>query len=201
MADYPYTTVPSKIETLFKKIQETGVPQKANQKWLQSIGFKSSNDRSLLPILRFLGFTDASNSPTEQWTQYQGVNGNRVFASCICKAYEELFRMYSDAYNRKRNELEAFFSTHSTAGKQAIGKTVSTFMELCKLADFSDTQPTETKTEDITGSAISSEAENRNYKGLTININIQLTLPETTNEDVYNVFFSAMKRHLLQEEA
>lgn len=34
-------------------------------------------------------------------------------------------------------------------------------------------------------------------KGITININIQLTLPETTDENVYDRLFSSMKKHLL----
>ena len=32
---------------------------------------------------------------------------------------------------------------------------------------------------------------------MTINLNIQLTVPETTDEEVYNKFFEAMKKHLL----
>ncbi|MER3318940.1 MAG: hypothetical protein RIB79_11675 [Allomuricauda sp.] len=34
-------------------------------------------------------------------------------------------------------------------------------------------------------------------KNVNLNINISLTVPETTNEEVYNKFFEAMKKHLL----
>ena len=34
-------------------------------------------------------------------------------------------------------------------------------------------------------------------KEVVININIQLSVPETTNEEVYDKFFAAMKKHLL----
>jgi hypothetical protein len=34
-------------------------------------------------------------------------------------------------------------------------------------------------------------------KDVAININIQLSVPETTNEEVYDKFFAAMKKHLL----
>lgn len=44
-------------------------------------------------------------------------------------------------------------------------------------------------------------AENLNLaninKEVAININIQLSVPETTNEEVYDKFFAAMKKHLL----
>lgn len=36
-----------------------------------------------------------------------------------------------------------------------------------------------------------------NQREVVININIQLTVPETTNEEVYEKFFSAMKKNLL----
>jgi hypothetical protein len=35
--------------------------------------------------------------------------------------------------------------------------------------------------------------------GVTININVQLTLPETKDEKVFDAFFSAMRRHLIDD--
>lgn len=203
MADYPYTTVPGKISKLFDKIKETGIPEKADQKWLKSIGFEGTNDRSLLPILAFIGMTDASAVPTERWRLFRGKQGKQILAESIKNGYKDLFSTYPDAHARGRSELVSFFSTHSSAGKQAIGKTVSTFLELCKLADFSATkdQLEASAIEDELDSAESVTAVDQSHKGLTININIQLTLPETTNFEVYNAFFSAMKRHLLEGDA
>src|SRR5688572_18195737 len=74
MADFPYTTVPGKIGTLFAKIREVGVPQKVTQQWLKSVGFKSSNDASLVGVLKYIGFIDGSAVPTLKWTQYRGDN-------------------------------------------------------------------------------------------------------------------------------
>jgi len=205
MTGYPYTTVPGKISELFKRIKDTGVPAKATQTWLKSIGFTSSNDRSLLPILTFIGFIDSSGIPTEQWRRYRGSNGRQVLAECIKRGYEGLFSTYLDAHNRDKSELSSFFSTHSSAGQQAISKTISTFQALCKLADFGTIRSQGEKAvdeepEEAAGSIETIEEVSRSHKGLAININIQLTLPETTDEKVYDAFFSAMKRHLLQGE-
>jgi Family of unknown function (DUF5343) len=52
MAEFPYTTVPGKLKPLFKKMREVGVPQKATFQWLKSIGFTSSNDATLLGVLK-----------------------------------------------------------------------------------------------------------------------------------------------------
>ena len=64
MADFTYTTVPGKIKQLLTKIWEVGVPQKVTVQWLKTVGFKSSNDTSLIGVLKFIGFIDASGVPT-----------------------------------------------------------------------------------------------------------------------------------------
>ena len=70
MAEYVYTTVPGKLKALFTKLREVGVPQKATSQWLKSIGFMSSNDASLLGVLKFVGLVDASGIPTPKWSSY-----------------------------------------------------------------------------------------------------------------------------------
>jgi len=204
MADYPYTTVPGKIKKLFDKLTKTGIPQKATPKWLKGIGFTSSNDGTLLRILTFIGFTDSSGIPTDEWKQFRGSHGKQVLARCIKTAYAELFSTYPTANDRSRSELESFFSIHSSAGKPTIGKTVSTFQKLCELADFDATTDqgkaaaTAEQAEDEADIGDLMTAASKSYKGFTVNINIQLTLPETTDAKAYDAFFSAMKKHLLQ---
>ncbi len=104
---------------------------------MESIGYKSSNDRSMLMVLQQILFVDSSNTPTDRWINFRGANYRQVLADGIVNGYSDLFATYPDAYARSNEELESFFSTKSTAGKQVISKTVSTFKALCELADFS----------------------------------------------------------------
>jgi Family of unknown function (DUF5343) len=60
MADYAYTTVTGKIKPLLDKIRTVGVPSKVGTPWLKTIGFTSSNDTSLIGVLKFIGLTDQS---------------------------------------------------------------------------------------------------------------------------------------------
>jgi hypothetical protein len=53
------------------------------------------------------------------------------------QGYKELFDIYPDANNRSNKELNNFFTSKSSAGKQAIDKTIQTFKVLCELAEFS----------------------------------------------------------------
>lgn len=83
MAEIPYTTVPGKIGNLLKRMRDTRVPGKANATWLASIGMKSSNDRSMLTVLKALGFIDNLGIPTEKWKHYRGADYKVLLAAAL----------------------------------------------------------------------------------------------------------------------
>ena len=204
MADFPYTQVTGKMKSLFQKIQQVGKPDTVDKKWLASLGLKSSNDPTLIPVLRFIDFIDQSNNPTERWTLYRDKNqARKVLAEGILKGYTELFQTYPDAYRRSDDELKAFFTTKTSSGLQVVSKTVTTFKTLCELGDFQDLSiegsllSSAQLTQGGLGASPSTSISTDLGTGVTININIQLTIPDTTDESVYDKFFAAMKKHLL----
>lgn len=136
MGDFTYTTVPGKIKGMLDKVRQVGVPQKATVQWLKIIGFTSSNDASLLAVLKAVGLADQSGVPTPTWAAYRGAHHKRVLGDAIRTGYAELFAVYPDAWQRPNTDLEHVFSTSSTAGKQVIQKTVATFKALCECAEF-----------------------------------------------------------------
>lgn len=208
MAQAPaYTTVPGRLPDLLRKIREIGVPPKATSGWLQSLGFTSSNDRSLLAPLRQIGFIDASGTPTPAWKQYRGGDHKAVLGRAIKKGYEQLYTMYPNAHERSPEELAHFFTSQSDTGKQSIDKMVSTFKNLAAQAEFGHVdhpQPSGMaeigETSNGATHEVSLGASHRSVaNGLTVNINVQLTLPETSDEKVFAAFFKAMKEHLLAD--
>jgi hypothetical protein len=209
MAEAPaYTTVPGKLPDLLKKIRETGVPSKANKMWLDSLGYKSSNDRSMANVLRQIGFVDAAGAPTPAWKLYRGADYREVLGRAIKLGYTDLYATYPDAHDRPNSDLGHVFSTKTDAGKQAIDKMVSTFKQLASQADFVSATATESPAEvpaTATDSGITTKIDvvppARLDAGLNVNINVELTLPETTDEKVYEAFFRAMRKHLLSNDA
>lgn len=202
MADYAYTTVPGKIPTLLKKIREVGVPQKATAQWLKTIGFTSSNDYTLVGVLKQVGLVDPSAVPTSTWAKFRGATHREVLGSAIRSGYADLFAVYPNADQRTATELEHVFSTSSTAGKQVIAKTVSTFKALCESATFAG-EETESSlnlsTESIhqpvqerpTGRTPSHTTNNP-----SVHIDIQVHIaPESTPEQIDQIFKS-MAKHL-----
>lgn len=208
MADIIYTNVPGKLRELLQKIRTMGVPSKANRTWLQSIGFKSSNDFSMLSVLKKIGLMGQTGEPNRVWQEYRGKDHKTVLGRSIQSGYGDLFKTYPDAPARSNEDLEHFFASQTKAGQSAITASVNTFKSLCLLADFDnvdhleENEPDEEEGEQEQNSYRRGKLPERKRRptGSVININIQLTLPETTDESVYEKLFAAMSKHLLLGE-
>lgn len=202
MADFPYTQVTGKLRSFFDKIGQVGKPETVDKKWLASIGMKASNDPTIIPVLKFIGFIDPSGKPTSRWTNYRDKSrAGKVLAEGIVEGYADLFQVYPNANRRNDEELKSFFSTKTKGGAQVVSKTVTTFRNLCELAVFDDVSIETITSQSVQSSQESFEPSTKVVKelgtGITININVQLTLPETTDENVYDKLFASMKKHLL----
>jgi len=209
MADFPYTKVTGKLQVFFKKIQEIGVPPSASTAWLPVIGFGSNNDRTIIKVAKFIGFIDSSNKPTSRWRSYRDHSKAKgIMAEGIKEGYKELFDLYPDAYQRSDVELKNFFRSQSSEGDQVITSMVATFKALCSLADFSESNISDEQAEiqvlnpesKPTHSAPIITTSREMPSGITININIELSLPPTTEKDVYDNLFAALKKHILSGE-
>ena len=203
MADFPYSPTPPMIKSFFAKIQSVGKPSKVTVKYLESIGFKSKNDRYIIPILKALGFLDSSGTPTELWQHYRNkTEGPIILSQAVRAAYTGLFSTYPDA-NRKDDEaLRNFFSSNSSVGDKTVALMVRTFKALCELADFEATTLASISPPIQPGKPAPSAVHNAGASmptssGMTINVNIQLTLPETKDAAIYETIFTALKKHLL----
>ncbi len=203
MTEFCYTTVPGKVKTLLSKIREVGVPPKVTVQWLKTIGFTSSNDSSLIGVLKQIDFVDQGRVPTARWSQYRGANHKAVLGEAIRHGYEDLFEIYSDADQRSQTELSHVISQGSTGGKQVIVKTVSTFKSLTELADFAT--PIDSRDDQsVEGTTAMPEARPAPSGGgqtsrPSVHIDIQIHIsPEATLEQIDKVFES-MARHIYRE--
>jgi hypothetical protein len=192
-----YTPNPASVRRFFQVIQDLGTPPKITQKYLPTIGFKSSNDRYLISILKFLGFIDETGVPTTKWNEYKNKSkATSVMALTVKSAYDELFETYPDAEVRGKETVQNFFASKWGASATVSGLMEQTFRQLCGLADFGAAKVTEPEEK----GTITKEEPVATRVGaipVTINVNIQLQLPATKDEAIYDSLFSALKKHLL----
>jgi hypothetical protein len=200
MAEFVYTTVPGKIGQLLNKIREVGVPQKATVQWLKTVGYKSSNDASLLTVLKYINFIDSNGVPTSRWTQYRGTTYKTVLGEAIREGYDRLFEIYPDAHQRSQDDLVHVFSTNSSGGKSVISKIISTFIALSDQAEFlarneqSDCcMPSSPRQSDIIQPASRTMSK---PLGPVIHIDVQIHISPEASPDQIDQIFASMSKHL-----
>lgn len=204
MADFPYSLVQGSMKKFFAHIQDAGVPTKVTISYLGQVGFKSKNDRAIIPVLRQIGFVDSSNTPTKLWRDYRNRSGApATLASAIRRGYSDLFATYPDAHRKDNEALRDYFAAHTNVGDRALGAIVQTFKTLCELADF-EAERGEPEPIDSSEGRQLSVIPRQSTKAVTsaspaININVQLQLPATEDPAVYEHLFAALKKHLLSE--
>ncbi len=139
MANYPYTVKAGSLKKFLERIASVGLPDKVTVKYLYALDFKSTNDRAIIPILKFIKFLDSSGAPTDYYKKYRDTSKSaKILGKAIKEAYLELFKVYPDAQKQDNNLLRNFFSTNTGLGEKAIKSIVDTFKALCSLAKFDE---------------------------------------------------------------
>jgi len=186
-----------KIGEIFKKIQEATVPPKYTNDFIYTkLGLKSSSYRPSTGFLKRLGFVDDSSVPTEAYREYRDPQKSKyIMARQIKLSYKELFSASEYAYKLSKDEIIAKLNTLlGTAADNKVTPTVAaSFLALCELADFEGEIPEGEEVSDEPSQAVYPDYSRKLGLSYTINLN----LPATTDIEVFNAIFKALKENLL----
>lgn len=201
MVEYPpYVNAYGRIEELFKKIKEAQVPPKVTSDFLYTkLGLKSTSYRAMIPLMKRLGFIDEANAPTKAYRDYRDDKKSKIImAQQVRNTYKDLFETNEYAYNLKKEEIISKLNTVlGTPTDDKITPVVaSSFLALCDLADFESKEPIEPKEPSDKGEKPTSQGQAAAKLG--ISYTIYLNLPATTDIDVFNAIFKALKENLLR---
>lgn len=216
MADVPYSIAPGRIPNFLSHIQDAQVPEKVTHKYLESAGFTSKNDRSLIGIFKALGFLDGSGVPQERWNAYRHKgSAGAVLAQTIRECYSGLYAMYPDAHRKDDEAITNWIRSNTNHSADIVRRALKTFRMLTEKADFEAGSPhIDAVTEHDRGSDKhhppgESTKVRQSAKKTTmvasepatpaINVNVQLHLQASDDPAVYDAFFAAMKKHLLPD--
>jgi hypothetical protein len=207
MNKLPYLNIPGSIPKILSKITEARRPERFTQDYLETIlGFKGGNYRAIIPLLKRMEFLNADGSPTALYDQYRNDDTRaQALAAGIKKAYAEIFERNEFVYALPREKLSSLIVEMSGLAKESqVGKLmVSTFWTLKEGADFerkgakTPAVIENTNSQDPPPPPPPLREDDQDVKfrvGYTINLN----LPETTNPEVFNAIFKALKEHLLR---
>lgn len=62
------------LTKVLEDIRTAGVPERVTFEFLKTLGFKSSNDRPIIGVLKAIGFLDANGTPTDSYRSFRDPN-------------------------------------------------------------------------------------------------------------------------------
>jgi hypothetical protein len=203
-----YLTSFKNVGAILTAIQAAQAPPRFTQKFLETLGFPNTNDRTMINVLKALGFLTDTGAPTARYHQYLDQTQSAVvLARAIREAYADLFQINTQAHKMTSNEVKNKMKTLS-AGQytdRVLQQMAGTFTYLCQEADFAGV---------TTGTAVEAVVSDEptvtyepvaprptleymtppRFGGLVYNINV--VLPESKDQAVYDAIFKSLKEHL-----
>lgn len=200
------------LSSILSAIINAQAPDKFTHKYLSDLGFPSSNDRSVLPLLKGLGFLDDANAPTQVYFDYLDEdNAPFVLAQAIREAYSDLFQVNNKAYEMSPTDVKKKLKSllQGKKGDAVLIKMATTFTTLSELADFSKSihqvrresqeKPTVRKAKSQTASIAvepRTQPSNEALGGIDLRYNIHIQLPATRDRLVYDAIFKSIRENL-----
>jgi Family of unknown function (DUF5343) len=197
-----YLVTTKNAETFLNAIQGAKAPERFTTKFLKDLDFNSSNDRLYIGVLKGLGFLDENGSPTDRYFAFlDHSQSGRVLADALRDAYDELFALNKNAQTMTLDEVKGKLKSLTQGQKSdaVIGWMANTFKDLAELADWAATaaRPAKEEAEPLPVQPLPLASQETPRRELELHYNIQLILPESRDQAVYDALFSSLRRHLL----
>jgi hypothetical protein len=205
-----YLVTSKNLEAIINSIIGARAPERFTIKFLEDLGFKSTNDRLYIAVFKDLGLLDENSGPTQKYFEFLDQTQTRtILAECIRFAYEDLFNLKIDANNMSIEEVKNKLKTLTQGQKSdnVYDLMAKTFRALCDYAEWkkSPSVPIITEQPQLQKEVIELNDETHEQtkpeikykeKNTELHYNIQIHLPETRDLSVYDAIFQSLKRHL-----
>ena len=204
-----YLVTTKNAQAFFNAIQGAKAPERFTNKFLKDLDFTTSNDRLYIGVLKGLGFLDENGVPMDRYFAFlDHSQSGRVLADALRDAYDELFALNKNAQSMSIDEVKGKLKslTQGQKSENVITWMANTFKGLAELADWSAPAvapvPEQSPQEQVKAlpeqqPPLPLAGAGASERELELHYNIQLILPESRDQAVYDALFSSLRRHLL----
>ncbi len=206
----PYLVSPGSIKTALERIRQAATPERVTGDFVSTkLAIKGGTGAALIPFLKKIGLVNSDGTPTDLYKQYRNPEtGAAAIGAAIKFGYKKLEQVNEYFYELNDNELRALIVqvTGTEQDSQVAKLTFSTLKTLKTFAKFdesasgehtSDTQPPGISKPDLD---LSKRHRQRDAGGLNLSYTINLNLPATSEQAVFNAIFKSLREHLLSNE-
>jgi hypothetical protein len=200
----PYLNSPGTIDRLFPAIMKAAVPDKVTQSFIQkTLNIKGGTGATCAPFLKKIGFVNPDGTPSTIYKNFRNPEkSKKVIAEVLRKSYEAMYNTNERVYELSEKEIKGIIVqvTGLDAESRAVEQIQQTFKYLKKYADFTlseEESPVESAgTQETISSPIIESAGDKTSK-INLSYTIYLNLPNTSDINVFNSIFKALKDNLL----
>jgi hypothetical protein len=212
MGTLPYVTSPGNIEKALNTIKTAAVPERISQDFVKTIlKIPSGSGDQMTTFLKKIGFAGSDGKPTPLYTSFRNPStSKKAVAQAIKLAYAPLYTRNEFMHELTDEQLTGLVIEETGASHDStpVKCAVSCIKNMKKFADFtqlSETAPTVPEPQaqiqaqpQLNGSQADKERP-RSF-GLNLGYTINLNLPATTDQAVFNAIFKSLKENLFSDD-
>lgn len=214
-----YTLKTGAVPAYFDAMLDAQPPERFSTRFMENLGFTSTNDRLFIGILKELGFLNSDGAPQQRYFDFLDKSRSRhVVADGVRDAFADLFAVNTKANDLTADDVKNKLRTlyKGTKPDTVIDRIAKTFSALCEYADFTPSQepsqaalaavttqsepPASEKAQDKMSEASKPERAIRSVGGAvtleSLQYHINIVLPDTRDQAVFDAIFKSLREHL-----
>lgn len=213
----PYLATPGSLKTALDKIRQAATPERVTNDFIQNnLGMKGGNGAAITPFLKKIGMVASDASPTDLYKRFRNpTSGQFAMADAIKIGYKPLAAVSEYFYKMPDRELTNTIVqvTGAEANSSSVKQIVGTIKAMKEYASFESSTEEAGEASGAEGQVIKREnsevtpppqrqdsGESARSLGLNLSYTINLNLPATSDQAVFNAIFRSLKEHLLSNE-
>ena len=199
---FPYATVPNSLRRFLELVPTKPRPPKINKETLRAWGLRSSNDVSIIRVLKALGLVGSNNEPTNTYTEFMMPGtGPAVLANAIRSVWAPLFEASHEPHREDDTTLLNYFNVHSGGSERTLAHQMQSFRAVCDYADFTGDIVTPGVAPVASAPDLASQSGATGTTGAaTFHIDLHIHLPENKSRRDYEYIFEDIARYILGRE-
>ena len=204
----PYLASPGSIKSALEKIRAAATPERVTGDFVSTkLQIKGGTGAAIPPYLKKVGFVRSDGAPTDLYKRFRNhATSGAAVAEALKIGYRELAQANEYFFDLNDKDLLALIVqvTGAESDSQVAKLTLSTLKALKAFADFKEKSGAE---EVVVNGSVSSEGSISTQHtfpvpavgrvGLNLSYTINLNLPATSDQAVFNAIFRSLKEHLL----
>jgi Family of unknown function (DUF5343) len=204
----PYLASPGSIKKALDKIKVAATPPRVTVDFVATkLHMKGGVGAAIIPYLKKIGFVAPDGTPTDIYKRFRNpTTAGSAGAEALKIGYAPLGEQNEYFYELDDNDFAALVTqvTGAAHGDNVAKLICSTFKNLKSFADFDAKAPSASKQDDESeeeaDSPESGHGNGSDRVKLGLSCTINLNLPATSDQAVFNAIFKSIKEHLLSND-